>query len=568
MSHGSGVAVPVRHQYDTTPFRIERHPVSHASPVPDHDVIDPQVHARRWFTLATLCLSLLIIVMDNTILNVAIPSLIRGLGASNREIQWVIDSYTLVFAGLLLTTGSLSDRFGRKGALQLGIVLFGLGSAASALTSTPTQLIFTRAFMGLGAALIMPSTLSILTNVFRDPKERAKAISIWSAASGIGIVVGPVLGGYLLERFSWSSVFWVNVPLAALMFLGTWLIVPESKADDAPRTDWPGVALSIAGVVGVLWGIIEAPERGWSDPLILGAFAVGILALVAFARWELHSAEPMLDVRFFRNARFSAANGAVTLAVFGMFGSLFLVSQFLQFVQGHSALQSGLRITPFAIGLALGAPIGNLLDRRIGTKLTVAGGLVVTAIGLYSFNSTQVDSPFLNLFGSMILMAIGMGTVFGPATESVMGSLPPERAGVGSAINDTTRELGGALGVAVIGSAMSSAYSSSLSHAIGSAPMPDAMRSAVERSLAGALAVADRIGGDGGHALADVAKTAYVDGMHRGVTIGSVAVLLGAVAALVFLPARAKDQATVTRDASPMSDTDRDDLDPRDLAVV
>ena len=529
--------------------------MAHASPavveVPDN------VHRRRWWALAVLSLSLVMIVMDNTILNVALPHLSENLNATTSQLQWIVDAYTIVFAGLLLTLGALGDRLGRRKALVAGLVVFAAGSFAATFATTATWLIVSRGAMGVGGALIMPSTLSILANVFRDPKERAKAISVWSAASGIGIVVGPLLGGYLLNHFAWSSVFWVNVPVALLMLGATLFIVPESKAADAPRTDVPGVLLSTGGIVALLWGIIQAPEHGWTNGSILLAFAAAVVALVGFVAWELHTPQPMLDVRFFQNRRFSAANGAVTLAMFGMFGSLFLLSQFLQFVQGHDALAAGVRMTPFAIGLAAGAPIGNLLDRRIGTKLTVTLGLTVTAIGLYSFTSLDSSSSFTPMLISMLIMSIGMGTVFGPATESVMGSLPPERAGVGSAINDTTRELGGALGVAVIGSAMSSIFTGQMASAVGGLGLPAPAREAAERSLAGGLAVARQIGGEGGQLIANAARSAFVDGMHRGVTIGALAVLAGAAAALAFLPARAR--ATSVRVVTPGLDQTDDD---------
>ncbi len=411
--------------------------MSHATP----DVVDvpEHIHRRRWWALAVLNLSLVMIIMDNTILNVALPHLSASLQASTSQLQWIVDAYTIVFAGLLLTLGALGDRTGRRRGLLVGLVVFGLGSAAATFAQTSTWLIVCRGIMGIGGALIMPATLSIVANLFRDPRERAKAIGIWSAASGIGVVVGPLLGGYLLDHFAWSSVFWINVPLAAVVLVATLALVPESRAASAPGIDVPAVVLSITGIVSLLYGIIQAPEHGWTSPATLLAFAVAVTAIGGFVAWELHTPEPMLDVRFFRNARFSAANGAITLAMFGMFGSMFLLSQLIQFIQGHDALGAGLRMTPFALGLAMGAPVGNLADRRIGTKITVATGLSITAVGLLTFLNIQADSPYLPMFFSILIMSVGMGLVFGPATESVMGSLPPERAGVGSAINDTTR---------------------------------------------------------------------------------------------------------------------------------
>jgi EmrB/QacA subfamily drug resistance transporter len=314
------------------------------------------VYEGRWKTLAVLCLSLVIIVMDNTILNVALPSLARDLGATNSQLQWIVDSYVIVFAGLLLTFGTIGDKFGRKGALSGGILLFGLGSIFAALSTTAQQLIAARAFTGIGGALIMPATLSILSNVFMNPKERAKAIAIWSACSGIGVVIGPVLGGFLLEHYSWHSVFWINLPLLAGAWLAGWMFVPKSRDPHSPRLDLVGAGLSIVGLSTLLWAIIEAPVKGWTSPEVIAAFSVAAVTMVTFVFWEKTREHPMLDVRFFANPRFSAANGAVTLTFFGMFGSLFLLTQWMQFVKGYSTLAAGVRVIPFAVGMGIAAP--------------------------------------------------------------------------------------------------------------------------------------------------------------------------------------------------------------------
>ena len=314
----------------------------------DAEQLDPAVHEHRWITLGVLCLSLLIIVMDNTILNVAIPSLIRDLDASNSEIQWIIDSYVLVFAGLLLTTGSLSDRFGRKGALQLGIVLFGIGSAAAAMSTTANQLIATRAFMGIGGALIMPATLSILTNVFRDPRERGRAIAIWAGFSGLGVAIGPMTGGFLLEHFSWHSVFWINIPIGiAALVLGI-RYVPTSRDSKQRPLDPVGAVLSMVALASLLFGIIEGPAKGWSHDTVMAAFAVAIISGIAFIYWELHTEHPMLQMTVFKNARFTAASMTITLTFFALFGSLFLMTQYWQLVHGYSPLQAGVRLLPHA----------------------------------------------------------------------------------------------------------------------------------------------------------------------------------------------------------------------------
>ena len=507
---------------------------------PDEVDLDDRIHARRWLVLAVLCLSLLIIVMDNTILNVAIPSLVRDLGASNSEIQWIIDAYVLVFAGLLLTTGSLSDRFGRKGALQLGIVLFAIGSTSAALSSTTAHLIGSRAFMGIGGALIMPSTLSILTNVFRDPRERGRAIAVWAGFSGLAVAIGPVTGGLLLEHFSWQSVFWVNLPLGAIALVAGAFLIPTSRDPGRARLDPLGAALSIVGLASLLFGIIEGPDKGWTDSTVMIGFAVGIVALAAFISWELHTAHPMLDMHFFRNPRFTAANSAITLTFFAMFGSMFLMTQYWQFVRGYSALGAGVRMIPFAMTMMIVAPISAHVVERLGTKRVVTGGLLVMATSLFALSFIHATSPYLVVISLFCLMAAGMGMTMAPATESVMGSLPRSKAGVGSAVNDTTRQVGGALGVAVIGSVVFSAYLGHVDDIAGRFGLTGAGLERARESLGGALDLSDQLGSTG-PAFATAVKEGFVDALSTGLRLSTVVILGAAFVAWRYLPARASD---------------------------
>lgn len=500
-------------------------------------LIDEAIHRRRWTILAVLCLSLVLIVMDNTILNVALPTLVKDLGASTSQLQWIVDAYTLVFASLLLAAGSLGDRFGRKGALLAGLGVFALGSIAATFASSSAQLITARAVMGVGGAFIMPATLSLLTNVFRNPSERAKAIAIWSAASGVGVVIGPVTGGYLLERFSWHSVFWLNVPLVALALVSVARLVPVSRDPGAPRLDLPGVALSIVGLTSLVWAIIEAPSKGWTSSPILSAFAVAAVVLTALVVWELIAKEPMLDMRFFRNRRFSAANVAIALTFFAMFGSMFLLSQYLQSVKGYSPLGAGIRMVPWAFVMMVVSPLSAVLVGRFGTKVSVSAGLATVAVGLVWMSTIEVSTSYLEVFLRLAVLAAGMGLVMAPATESIMGSLPPEKAGVGSAMNDTTRELGGALGVAVVGSVASSVFTSHLRGSLGGLPAQAA--AVANESLGAALQVAGRLGGPQGANLATAARQSYVDAMATGFRVGAVIALVAAGVAFAFLPARA-----------------------------
>jgi EmrB/QacA subfamily drug resistance transporter len=502
------------------------------------DELDPRVHERRWLILGALCLSLFIIVMDNTILNVAIPSLITDLGASNSEIQWIIDSYVLVFAGLLLTTGSLSDRFGRKGALQLGIVMFGIGSAAAALSTSATQLIFTRAFMGIGGALIMPATLSILTNVFRDPRERGRAIAVWAGVSGLAVAVGPITGGLLLEHFSWSSVFWVNLPIGATALLLGAFVVPKSRDPKQSRLDPIGALLSIIGLATLLFGIIEGPEKGWTSDIVVAAFAIAAVALIGFVRWEQHSAHPMLDMSVFRNPRFTSASGTITLTFFALFGSMFLMTQYWQLVHGYSPLEAGVRLVPHAAAMMIVAPMSARFVERLGTKRVVTAGLSLIALGLLALSTIDATTPYTVVITYFLIMSAGMGMTMAPATESVMGSLPRAKAGVGSAVNDTTRQVGGALGVAIIGSVVSSAYAGDIAALGRRFGLGRRDLELAESSLGGAQEIAPSLG-DRSDAFVSAANDSFVHALSTGLRISAAIIVFAAVMAWRYLPARA-----------------------------
>jgi EmrB/QacA subfamily drug resistance transporter len=506
--------------------------------------LDPAVHERRWITLGVLCLSLLIIVMDNTILNVAIPSLMVDLGATNSQIQWIIDSYVLVFAGLLLTTGSLSDRFGRKGALQLGIVLFGIGSVAAAMSSTATQLIFTRAFMGIGGALIMPATLSILTNVFRDPTERGRAIAIWAGFSGLGVAIGPMTGGFLLEHFSWHSVFWINVPIGLLALALGVRYVPTSRDSQQRRLDPLGALLSIVGLASLLFGIIEGPAKGWTHSTVVGAFVVAALAMACFIAWEMATDHPMLDVSVFKNPRFTAASLTITLVFFALFGSLFLMTQYWQLVHGYSPFEAGIRLLPHAATMMIVAPLSARIVERIGTKRVVLAGLSLIATGLLLLSTIEPATPYVVVISYFVVMASGMGMTMAPATESVMGALPRDKAGVGSAINDTTRQVGGALGVAIIGSIVSSIYAARVAPIAGDAGLDDAAAARAESSLGQAQSLAGSLGDGAGAFVADVNQV-FTDAMTTGMLISATIIIGTAVMVWRFLPARASDADAV-----------------------
>ena len=494
----------------------------------DHnDAPDP----RRWWTLAVLSLSLLVIGLDNTILNVAIPTLERDLDASSAQLQWIVDAYLLVFAGLLLTAGALGDRFGRKRALTFGLVVFGLGSTLAAFAESPASLIATRALMGVGGAFIMPSTLSIITVVFHGA-ERAKAIGVWAAVAGLGIAIGPVAGGWLIENASWSWIFLVNAPIVIVaLAAGRWLI-PESKDPAAQPLDLPGFGLSIVGLSALVWAIIQAGESGWTDSAVLAGFGVAAAFLGLFLARELHTRHPMLDIRLFRNPRFSGASAAITLTFFALFGSIFFLTQYLQGVLGYTALEAGIRVTPIAAGLILGGPLSAKLAARFGTNRVVACGLLLVAAGLLVVTQFEAGSPYGIVAAHLVVLGLGMGMTMAPATDSVMGSLPLAKASVGSAVNDTTRLTGGALGVAVLGSLLSSRYRGDMEGAVSE--LPHAAGEAAQDSLSAALAIAGRAGSP---QLAETAQQAFVSGMHVAALVAAGVALLGAVVAFVVIPA-------------------------------
>ena len=456
---------------------------------------DPEIaHRRRWLTLLVLCLSLMVIGIDNTILNVAIPTLAKptsagGLGASASELQWIVDAYTIVFAGLLLTSGSLGDRFGRYRALTIGLVIFGVGSALSAFAPSATVLIGTRALMGIGASAIMPATLSILTNVFHDPRERAKAIGVWAGVSAIGIAIGPIAGGVLLQHFWWGSVFLVNVPVVIIALVAGFLLVPDSRDPAAGRLDPLGSVLSIAGLSLLLWAVIEGPSNGWGSTSVLGGFIIGAAILTGFFVWELKCANPMLDVRFFENPRFSAASGAITLAFLALFGTIFLLTQYTQQVLGYTTVEAGAIFLPQSIVLMIFAPMSTRWVRMFGNKAVVATGLFVLAVALALMATFQTDSSAYLVVGITALSAFGMAHVVAPATESIMGSLPRAKAGVGSAMNDTTRQVGGAVGVALLGSILASAFRPHVRDLL-QGRVPGSLLARAEDSLGSALGVA------------------------------------------------------------------------------
>jgi EmrB/QacA subfamily drug resistance transporter len=504
---------------------------------------------RRWLALAVLCVSLLMVNLDNTVLNVALPTLVRDLHASSSQLQWIVDAYIMVFAGLVLVAGSLADRVGRKRTFLAGLAAFAVGSAWAAFSGSVGVLIAARASMGIGAALMMPSTLSIITDIFRDGGERQRAISLWAGTIGVGIALGPIVGGLLLTHFWWGSVFLINVPIAAVGVACAIPLVPDSKNPAVLGPDVAGAVLSITGLGLLLWSIIEAPLRGWSSAPVLSAGLAGLAVLAVFIVWERTTSHPMLRPRLFRSRRFSAAISSAALVMFGLFGALFIMTQFLQFDLGYTPLQAGVRILPAAGALAVIAPLSSALVRLAGTKLAVAAGLLCIAAGLWQTSGMSVTSTYTDIVPGMILLGLGAGLVIPAATESVMGSLPRGDTGVGSATNGALMQVGGALGVAVIGSLLSTRYQDRLTTSMAGYHVPHAVSTTILGSLGGALGVAAHLGGTLGALLAHLARSAFISGADLGVRTGAAVAVVGCLLALAALPARPPD------DSDPVPDT-------------
>jgi EmrB/QacA subfamily drug resistance transporter len=499
---------------------------------------DASPYGHRWAALGVLCVSLLVIVIDNTIVNVTLPTLVGELKADMSELQWVVDAYTLVFAGLLLLAGTLGDRFGRRRTLLAGLGVFAIASAAAAFASGVGQLVSARAVMGAGAAFIMPATLSLLTNIFTDARERAMAIGLWAATAGVGVALGPVAGGFLLDHFWWGSVFIVNVPIVVAALVTGRILVPESRNPVAQRIDWIGALLSGVGLIAFVWAIIEAPGKGWTSAPVAGAAALAVITLLGFVAWERRVDEPLLDVRLFRNARFTAASLTVMVLFFALFGFLFASTQYLQFVLGYAPSAAGLRMLPYALAMIVAAPLSSKLVGVFGTKRVVTAGMLTFASGLAIAATVTTATGYPRLAIAMLFMGAGMGLAAAPATESIMGSLPRDRAGIGSAVNDTTREIGGALGVAVVGSIMSSLYGTQLTR-----NLPENVPAPAAAAARGSVGTAVNLGGNLGAQVAEAGRDAFVHAMSRGSIVVAVIAAAGALIAWRYLPARGEESA-------------------------
>ncbi|WP_067652526.1 MFS transporter [Nocardia harenae] len=540
----------------------------------DRNTAAPLGRGRRIAAVIVICLAELLVVLDNTIVNVALPSIGVQTGATMSGLQWIVDAYTLTFAGLLLAFGHLGDRHGRRRAMVIGLAGIAVMSLGGALATGLGQLVAARAAMGICAAAVFPATLALIINLLPRGRERAAGIAAWTAMAGFAIAIGPTAGGWLLETFTWHAVFWINVPAALAVAAAALALVPESRVAHSGRLDITGIALSLTGITILVATIIEAPRYGWTAPITLTGYTVAALVLAAFVWWETRVTAPVLDIRLFTIRRFSLPALAIAVAYFSMFGFLFMITQYFQAVREYSPLEFGIHSLPFAAAVALGAPVATLAAQRLGATAVIVTGLLVLAAGMYIAGQVTVDSPYLGaVLVSMVVMGLGLAVVQGPATDSIMASVPEDQAGAGSAVNDTTRELGGTLGVAILGSILGSVYTGRIGPRIDA--VPDALMNTAQKDIARhtGLAVLEinkpevaPLFATQKAELVRAMKIASMDGFHTASWVTVTAVTLTAVVVAALMPWKPAATALLAWQRTPPRHDDADP-GPADLAA-
>jgi len=498
-------------------------------------------YARRWWALLVLCLSLLIVVMANTSLIVAAPDMTKDLGLSSSDLQWVIDGYTVPYAALMLVLGSVGDKYSRRGALITGLVIFAGGSVMGSLVEETALVITARAIMGVGAAVVMPATLSLLVAIF--PKgERARAITAWTATSGLAIAVGPLVAGWLLEDNAWGSTFLINVPIAVAAVIGALALVPPSKAEGMGRIDYVGGLLSIVSVGSLVYATIEGPHFGWGAGPVTAAVVAGV-GLLAFVAWELRHPHPMLDVRKFAQRPFSGSMLAVLFFFFGTFGAIYYATQFLQFVLGYGALETGVRLLPLAGAVFLGAAVTGLMTPKLGVKPMVVTGMVIGTAGVFLLTQIETGSTYAHFLAPLMMLGFAIGLSVSPATDTIMGSFPESELGVGGGANDTALELGGSLGIAILGSLLGTAYRDKLTDLVGG-NLPGAALDTAKDSVGGGLAVAEEVaknpagGAEQAQTLIDAVHESFAHSVAQTSLVGGIIMAAGTMIVLAVLPGR------------------------------
>ncbi|TWS22293.1 MFS transporter [Tsukamurella sputi] len=487
--------------------------------------------AMRWISLATVCIAVLMTGMDNSIVTIALPTLSEEFGGGMSALQWIVDSYTLVFAGLLLATGYLGDRLGRRKVLVAGLVGFVVISVLATRSTSLAQLITARAALGAAAALIFPATLAIISELFPEKEDRTKAIAVWSAAAGASIAIGPVVGGYLVEHFAWSSVFWINVPISLVAIVGCLALVPESFGSERPSFDLFGVLLSISGITLLVWALIEAPNFGWGSVPVVGALLGAVVLLVGFVLYERRHRNPVLDVTLFRTRGFAMGSFAICAGFFCLLGFVFVTIMYFQAVLGYGPLETAVRVIPFALAAVAVTPLAALANTERRMRFTIAVGLAIMAAGFVLTSRLTESADYLTqILPAMAVIAVGLGLLQGPATTSVMTSVPADEAGAGSAVNDTTREVGGALGVAILGSVVAHLYSAKVTDDLGRVPLAPGLRAEAESSVIGGIRAVGQAPPELQAVLGHTVQQAFVAAMQWA---NLVAAGVGAVACLV-----------------------------------
>ena len=509
----------------------------------DLEGIDPKTYARRWWILGTLCLTLLGVMLANSSLNMALPMMAKDLTLSQLDLTWVVNVYTLVFASLLFVAGAVGDRYGRKLAMQIGLAVFTLGSLyAGFLAQTGAELIVSRVVMGIGAAFVMPTTLSIINNTF-PKRERARAVAIWGAVAGVGMMFGSIASGILLEHFTWHSLFYFSASIALIGLVANQYLAHESKDEKQTPVDWLGGLLSSLAIFGIVYGVTEAPSVGVTEPAVAASLIGGLVMLVLFVLWERRTTTPMLDMNLFKNRAFAISSLTLTLVFLAMSGVFFSMSQLMQLVMGYTPLESSLRTIPLMLPMMFLSPLVPTIVKKIGARTSIGVGLLLTSTAFVIMSTWTVDLTYAFLAMTMLIMMLGITLAMTPGTNILMASVPRNRSGMGSAMNDTTRELGGALGVAVLGAVLSASYEKEI--AATAAKFPGAVGEALQSSLAVAMQVADKLGPMAQQVI-DAAQTAFMTGVSHSALIAAVIIFVAALIAFFGLPKHtAKDSDTI-----------------------
>lgn len=501
-------------------------------------VVNTKVYQQRWWTLLVIAISVLIVVLDSTIVNIALPTLQREMNTTISELQWIINAYIMVFGSLMLTTGALGDRWGRKRMLQAGIIIFAGASAVAAFAATGGSLILWRAIMGIGGAMILPATLAILTNVF-PKEERGKAIGVWAGLNGLGIALGPIIGGLIIDKLDWNWIFLINLPIAAVALIAGYFLVPNSRDPNPKRIDIPGTLLSAAALASLSYGLIEGGKSGWGEPQVIATLIVAVVLIALFIFWERYTSHPVIEISFFKIRRFSAGVGGVCLMALSMIGVSFGLTLFMQFIQQYTALETGVRFVPLAVGIFLGSGSSDKLVSRFGTtRIMVTGFIGVAIMGILAA-FWEVDTAYWII--GLVLFGLGMflGCIAAPATTAVMTSLSEARAGVGSAMNTVGRMISGSIGVAIIGSILSTVYASSFKEAASTiATLPAELVETASDSVGVAVTVASQLPPEVGDTLTTLARQSFMDGWQVTALITCGISIIGALVMMKFMPAK------------------------------